>query len=125
MNANDMQVGGSHYKDKQNYQHWDLVCDLELHYLIACATKYISRWRNKNGIQDLEKSVHYLVKAEENSLLLHEYTEDDQSLIERFCTQLKIEDAEILVLVLSGDYQNAIFMIQGLIDRNKSNYIKG
>mgnify|MGYP003639067901 CR=1 FL=1 len=61
-----MQVGGDHYKS--DYQHWDFVCDTGLHYLLACATKYISRWRKKNGIEDLKKSLHYINKAESRAI---------------------------------------------------------
>jgi len=60
MDINDKQVGGKHYKC--NYQHWDLVCDLGLNYLEGCITKYVARWRKKNGIEDLHKAVHYLEK---------------------------------------------------------------
>jgi len=66
MKANDMQVGGDHYR--KDYQHWDLVSDTQLGYLEGCSTKYISRWRDKAGLQDLEKSVHYLMKAKEGFL---------------------------------------------------------
>jgi hypothetical protein len=33
-------------------------------YLEAQATKYVTRWRRKNGVQDIEKSLHYLDKLE-------------------------------------------------------------
>lgn len=61
--ANSMQVGGSHYSS--SYQHWDFVTDYGIHYLLGCATKYLTRYRKKNGIQDLEKCVHYFTKARE------------------------------------------------------------
>lgn len=60
MGANDKQVGGDHYQS--GYQHWDFVCETQMHYLIACATKYIIRHRKKNGKQDLEKAIHYIEK---------------------------------------------------------------
>ena len=69
MSANDTQVGGLHYKSE--YQHWDWVFDTDQHYLIACATKYVSRWRSKNGVEDLEKSCHYLAKAQELGVQQH------------------------------------------------------
>ena len=55
------QVGGTHYNSP--YQHWDLVADLGLDYLRACATKYVTRSRKKNGREDLKKAVSYLEKA--------------------------------------------------------------
>lgn len=61
MNANKTQIGGSHYQSE--YQHWDFVrlC-LGNRYLEGCVTKYVARWRKKNGLQDLMKALHYLDK---------------------------------------------------------------
>lgn len=63
MKANDHQVGGRHYKT--SYEHWDLVLVTGMGYLEGCATKYVSRWRKKGGVQDLKKALHYLNKLEE------------------------------------------------------------
>lgn len=54
------QVGGDHYF--ADFQHWDWVDAIDLHYLPATATKYVARWRKKNGLQDLEKTKTYLDK---------------------------------------------------------------
>lgn len=59
--ANDYQISGNHYK-KLNPEPWDVVRHWDLGYLDGSALKYIARWRNKNGIADLEKAVHYLQK---------------------------------------------------------------
>lgn len=61
MSVNETQVGGKHYK--AGYQHWDFVVRaLRGRYLEGCATKYVTRWRKKNGIQDLQKADHYIAK---------------------------------------------------------------
>jgi hypothetical protein len=42
-----------------------------LGYLEGTAVKYVSRWRAKGGIQDLEKAVHalkYLIELEQQSV---------------------------------------------------------
>ena len=65
MNANDTQVGGSHYKDvsKGGEQHWDMMWRLYREaWFVGCITKYILRYRKKNGIEDLNKARHYLEK---------------------------------------------------------------
>lgn len=62
--ANERQVGGEHYKGT-DYQHWDWVNEVNLHYLPATASKYVTRHRRKNGAEDLGKAVHYIDKAEE------------------------------------------------------------
>ena len=60
MKANDIQHGGKHYQ--ADYQHWDLVADLQLNYYLANATKYMTRHRSKNGREDVLKAMHYLDK---------------------------------------------------------------
>lgn len=62
--ANQYQVGGDHYR-KREYQHWDFVADAGLGYFTGQATKYLARWRDKAGVADLEKALHYLRKRRE------------------------------------------------------------
>lgn len=57
------QIGGDHYQGE--YGHWDWVSDIGLGYLAGCATKYLVRWRRKNGRQDLEKALTYVQKMRE------------------------------------------------------------
>lgn len=59
--ANDIQHGGDHYKGAK-FQHWDLMAKCRIGYLEGCATKYASRWRKKNGVEDLKKAIHYVDK---------------------------------------------------------------
>lgn len=61
LTANQRQVGGDHYKNGA-LEHWDLIERHGIGYLEGCATKYIARWRKKNGLQDLEKADHYVQK---------------------------------------------------------------
>jgi hypothetical protein len=66
MAANDTQVGGEHYKNKA-VQPWDYIHRNGLGYLEGCVVKYVSRWREKGGVADLEKAQHYLAKLIEES----------------------------------------------------------
>ncbi len=59
--ANSRQVGGEHYGLKKR-QHWDIVNEFRLDYFQGQITKYVMRWRNKGGLQDLEKARHFLEK---------------------------------------------------------------
>jgi uncharacterized protein DUF3310 len=59
--ANDHQVGGGHYKT-EGLQHWDLVNIFGWDYFQGQITKYLMRWRKKNGLEDLQKARHYLDK---------------------------------------------------------------
>ena len=58
--ANSKQVGGQHYKTP--IQHWDFVHANDLDYFQGQITKYVCRWRRKNGVQDLRKAQHFLEK---------------------------------------------------------------
>jgi len=58
--ANKNQVGGDHYRTE--IQHWDYVWANNLDYFQAQITKYVTRWKKKNGIQDLLKAKHFLDK---------------------------------------------------------------
>jgi hypothetical protein len=60
MSANDKQIAGNHYSAP--IQHWDYVVANDLCYFQAQITKYVTRFRKKNGIQDLEKAQHFLEK---------------------------------------------------------------
>lgn len=61
--ANDVQIGGDHYKQFKGMEPWDVITGWNLGYLDGTALKYIARWKHKNGVQDLEKAVHFLQKA--------------------------------------------------------------
>lgn len=61
MPANDRQVGGDHYK-KGGEEHWDRAWRLKYDPFQYIITKWIERWRDKGGIQDLEKAHHALTK---------------------------------------------------------------
>lgn len=65
MGANDKQVGGRHYKRTGAVEHWDLVAQWDLDYFQGQITKYVMRWREKGGLQDLEKAAHFLEKYRE------------------------------------------------------------
>jgi hypothetical protein len=60
MNANDRQVNGDHYRGA--IQTWDYIVANDLGFLEGNIIKYVTRFRKKNGIQDLEKARHYLDK---------------------------------------------------------------
>jgi hypothetical protein len=58
-----MQIGGNHYRS--GIQHWDLIDEYDVGYLEGCATKYVTRWRNKDGVKDLQKALHFVKKLAE------------------------------------------------------------
>jgi len=65
IDVNDRQIGGTHYRS--DIQHWDWVASTTnfttgLDYFQGQITKYVARWKNKNGIEDLGKAAHFLEK---------------------------------------------------------------
>lgn len=59
MSANN--TGPGHYKDKP-MQPWDFIVANNLGYLEGNVIKYVSRWRQKGGVEDLRKAKHYIEK---------------------------------------------------------------
>lgn len=59
VSALDTQIGGQHYKDKA-IQPVEFIHANHLGFCEGNVVKYISRWRQKNGIADLQKAKHYL-----------------------------------------------------------------
>jgi hypothetical protein len=53
------QVGGSHYT-KMTIQPIEYIHANGIPYMEGNAIKYLSRWRSKNGIEDLRKARHYI-----------------------------------------------------------------
>lgn len=106
--ANDIQVGGGHYKSE--YQHWDFVADvLEGRYMEGQITKYISRWYKKNGLQDLQKAEHFLNKLLEQETAgrvapIAPGSEDAQS-IDLFCRTNDIPPVEALIITVVSTWQ--------------------
>jgi hypothetical protein len=60
--ANAKQIAGDHYKKYGNLQPWDVVIAWNMGYLDGTALKYIARWKDKGGISDLKKAIHFLEK---------------------------------------------------------------
>ena len=54
----DKQIGGSHYK-KFKIQPYEFISHNDLSFFQGNVIKYVCRYMNKNGIQDLEKVIHY------------------------------------------------------------------
>ena len=51
------QIGGSHYRNF-SIQPYEFISKT-ISFFQGCVIKYVCRYKNKNGIQDLEKVIHY------------------------------------------------------------------
>lgn len=78
MEANQTQIAGQHYK--ASIQTWDYILAHDLGFLEGNVIKYVTRYRKKDGIQDLLKARHYLDKLieVENERLRRASHPDDQ-----------------------------------------------
>ena len=139
MDANDMQIGGNHYRMK--YIHWDFVCDTNMPYLLGCATKCLTRWQSKGGVVDLRKSLHYLRKADELEIYMPENKWWEKPIFDifgrptteqriryytiHFIVQLPAPEANIIRLIVGGHYDMAENKLDLLIEEELSKPCSG
>lgn len=67
MSAKKNQVGGNHYKDMA-IQPFEYIWKNGIGFAEGSAIKYLSRWKNKGGVEDLYKAKHFielLIESEE------------------------------------------------------------
>lgn len=100
MSANEIQIGGEHYKS--TFQHWDFVRYLNLGYFPAQITRYVQRWRKKNGLEDIDKSLHYIDKFIEEEGKRHT---EHLTLLDEFMKTHKLQEHERIVFNMLVNYQ--------------------
>lgn len=59
MSALDKQIGGQHYKGFK-IQPIEYITANNIPYIEGNIIKYVSRWRDKGGVDDLDKIIHYV-----------------------------------------------------------------
>ena len=57
--ASEEQIGGNHYK-QYAIQPIEFIEKNNIPYIEGNVIKDLVRWREKNGIQDLDKAIHYI-----------------------------------------------------------------
>lgn len=55
----DTQVGGSHYKTK-GIQPVEYIFANNIGFFEGSVIKYVTRWKDKGGLADLEKAAHFI-----------------------------------------------------------------
>jgi hypothetical protein len=58
LKATDKQIGGKHYTGLK-IAPIEFIVKNKLSFIQVCVIKYICRFENKNGVEDLEKIKHY------------------------------------------------------------------
>jgi hypothetical protein len=56
--ATKRQIGGNHYTHFK-IQPIEFITKNKLSFIQGCIIKYICRFENKNGVEDLDKIIHY------------------------------------------------------------------
>lgn len=121
MKATDTQIGGSYYKDMP-YQPIALIDKLELDYFSGNVLKYLCRYRQKGGINDLEKARHYCQLAKELNVIMFSPSTLDTEEVEDFVriNEMSEEVGEIILYdLLEGRWDDAIDDINKLIEAYK------
>ena len=120
--ALDAQVGGDHYR-KLGIQPIELIRDINANFFQGNVIKYVTRYKDKNGIKDLEKAKHYLelmreLHPDNNSSKITSYEID--SVNEYICVNNIDTDAAKIIRIVSlcGDdkINEAIGFINNLIN---------
>lgn len=64
------QIDGTHYKD-MGIQPWEIIEKNKLDYFEGAVLKYLLRWKQKDGVIDLDKIIHYVERIKEMALSGH------------------------------------------------------
>lgn len=123
--ANDIQIGGNHYKKGGNAQHWDLMDDYNVGYLEAAATKYLWRWKDKDGVKDLRKAFHFVKKLAEKrqdapqSVISERIPKIPRQVINEFLSANQIvgDEAEIITHILTWQSTATLHLVTGRINQ--------
>lgn len=59
--SNQKQIGGNHYTAKA-IQPWEVIERNNMGFFDGNALKYIMRFKDKGGVEDLRKAAHYIEK---------------------------------------------------------------
>ena len=121
--AFDEQVGGSHYK-LMPFQPISLIGMLELDFFQGNVVKYVTRYKLKDGVRDLEKAKHYCQMAEElenkqapDAVYLSEAIDDVWDFVRK--NNLDYEVYMILMHVVRRHWEEAEQAIDELINKEK------
>lgn len=128
--AIDRQVAGDHYKGVK-YQHVEFAAHNRLGYLEGQITKYITRYRRKNGVQDLEKALHFTDFLYE-FLCSGDYTvnlRDKQKMVSFtefvVANSLGTIEARIVSAIVNHDgVSNRLHEVRGLIKQLMLDYVE-
>lgn len=112
------QVGGSHYKNLV-VQPVELFAVSKWDYFQSSIARYVTRYKNKNGIDDLEKSIHVCDMAID---LQVSSPVAPKALIDVYVrlNNMSYNASQVLYLINHSNYGVAKIYLQNLLDDYKS-----
>lgn len=128
MNVLEKQIGGTHYSELP-YQPIELIYKLDLGFIQGNIVKYITRWRYKNGLEDLKKAEHYcelgFYYEETNSKHSSRYRYTSSHIVNeanKYVEQNALTNTEkaIIVFIALGQYLNAKKIITEYIEKQSN-----
>ena len=111
--TNTKEVGGTHYL-KQAYQPIQLIAELNLNFFQGNIVKYLTRYKDKNGLEDVNKAVHYAELGSELSPPNNAYLGNESvEKIHKYClaNNLPRSVPNILIYTLHQDWKNVAYYI--------------
>lgn len=115
-NALDVQVGGSHYKNKK-MQPIELITKTRCTFIQGCIWKYITRYKEKNGKEDINKCIHYAQLAielkDEGQL---RYRKIDIAKVYCKVNELSPSQSSVIMLTAYDSYQRVIDVCKAILN---------
>ena len=120
MSALDIQIGCSHYRNK-GIQPIELIVALNLNFIEGNIVKYITRYKEKNGVQDIMKCIHYSQLAIELKCI--RYNIDVHNNYALILQYIKTNDlCSVQTYVLNSCLQNDYEQVKLLCNEMVKNY---
>ena len=115
----DKEIGGTHYADMP-IEPIELIEAFNLNFIQGSIIKYISRYKAKNGVQDLEKALHYCkmgTKSFDRVDDFIDYKGKNKLIVKMYCILNNLSDIENMIIgyAISNDFERCAVEIKKLI----------
>ena len=119
MKTVESQVGGSHYK-VMALQPIELIIALRCSFIQGCIIKYISRYKNKNGAQDIKKCIHYAqlaIELGDKGLCKTTKDVDTYTAVSNFCSANNFNLLQKLIIeaVVDASFNRVVLLCADLL----------
>lgn len=118
-NALQVQVGGDHYKNHA-MQPIQLITKTRCTFIQGCIWKYITRYKEKNGKEDIQKCIHYAqlaIQLNDNGQLGYRKLD----IVREYCkvNNLSKEQEAVIMLTAYNSYQRVIDECKVMLEEYK------